>query len=86
MFISLCMNCNSAGTRLINWSSRFKVIQGIAQGLHYLHEKGVLHLDLKPSNILLDSHMNARINDFGVAKMLDHGDVGICVNFLVGTL
>ncbi|KAF8672908.1 hypothetical protein HU200_049153 [Digitaria exilis] len=73
-------------TRLINWSSRFKVIQGIAQGLHYLHEKGVLHLDLKPSNILLDSHMNARINDFGVAKMLDHGDVEICVNFLVGTL
>ncbi|RCV39445.1 hypothetical protein SETIT_8G225400v2 [Setaria italica] len=61
------------GSRFIGWSCRFKMIQGIAQGLHYLHEQRVVHMDLKPANILFDSDMNPRISDFGVAKKLDLG-------------
>jgi L1 cell adhesion molecule like protein len=50
------------------------MIQGIAQGLHYLHEQHVVHMDLKPGNILFDSGMNPRINDFGIAQKLDLDD------------
>ncbi|TVU41951.1 hypothetical protein EJB05_15513, partial [Eragrostis curvula] len=55
------------GSQLIDWSSCFRMIQGIAQGIHYLHEQCVVRTDLKPSNILLDSDMNPLISDFGVA-------------------
>ncbi|TVT97322.1 hypothetical protein EJB05_57435, partial [Eragrostis curvula] len=55
------------GPQLIDWSSCFHMILGIAQGVHYLHEQQVVHLDLKPENILLGSHMNPRICDFDLA-------------------
>jgi len=89
MVASPCMKHNFVGYRLIDWSIRFKMIQGIARGLHYIHENCVVHLDLKPANILLDSDMNPRINDFGVAKKLDHGDDEITHNdndSVLGTL
>ncbi|TVU41950.1 hypothetical protein EJB05_15512, partial [Eragrostis curvula] len=59
---------------LLDWSSCFSIIQGITQGVHYLHEQWVLHLDLKPGNILLGPDMNPRIGDFGLATMLVHVD------------
>lgn len=88
MVASPCMKHNFVGYRLIDWSIRFKMIQGIAQGLHYIHEQRVVHLDLKPANILLDLDMNPRINDFGVAKKLDCGDDEIARDndSLLGTL
>ncbi|CAL4978919.1 unnamed protein product [Urochloa decumbens] len=74
-----------AGSQLIDWSSRFKIIQGIAQGLHYLHEECVVHMDIKPSNILLDCDMNPRICDFGVAIKLGRGVDKTTHDSLVGT-
>ena len=47
------------------WHIRYKVIKGICEGLNYLHEGRVLHLDLKPDNILLDKEMVPKIADFG---------------------
>ncbi|KAJ1276689.1 hypothetical protein BS78_05G233900 [Paspalum vaginatum] len=50
---------------------RFQIILGIAQGLHYLHEQNIVHMNVKPANILLDSDMDPKITDFGIAKKLD---------------
>ncbi|CAO2142673.1 unnamed protein product [Urochloa humidicola] len=73
----------------INWSSRFRIIKGIANGIHYLHQQHVVHSDLKPSNILLDSDMDPKISDFGIARILEQGDDLMTiqdVNCLAGTM
>lgn len=56
-----------------SWTERKKVALGIAKGLSYLHDecsKQIIHCDIKPQNILLDEYYNARISDFGLAKLL----------------
>ncbi|PUZ45732.1 hypothetical protein GQ55_8G248300 [Panicum hallii var. hallii] len=58
------------GSRSVNWSSRFLIIQGLAHGLHYLHEQNIVHMNVKPANILLDSDMNPKLADFGIARTL----------------
>ncbi|CAN6197862.1 unnamed protein product [Urochloa humidicola] len=54
----------------LDWQKNIKIIVGVANGLHYLQDQRIAHLDLKPSNILLDSDMNPRIGDFRIARML----------------
>ncbi|KAM3371757.1 hypothetical protein ACQJBY_018921 [Aegilops geniculata] len=55
----------------LEWTERFRIIKGICEGLHYLHMNRILHLDLKPANILLDDHMVPKIADFGLSRCLD---------------
>ncbi|KAH7665126.1 Non-specific serine/threonine protein kinase protein [Dioscorea alata] len=60
----------------LDWNQRFRIIKGVASGLLYLHEewvKVVIHRDIKASNVLLDSEFNARLGDFGLARLYDHG-------------
>ncbi|CAN6715101.1 unnamed protein product [Malus baccata var. baccata] len=60
----------------LNWSQRFRVIRGVALGLFYLHEgweQVVIHRDVKASNVLLDGELNARLGDFGLSRLYDHG-------------
>ncbi|PIN26565.1 Serine/threonine protein kinase [Handroanthus impetiginosus] len=59
----------------LNWEARFKIIEGIAQGVLYLHKYSriaIIHRDLKASNILLDEIMNPKISDFGLARIFKH--------------
>jgi hypothetical protein len=56
-----------------SWKQRIQIAFGIARGLLYLHEEystQIIHCDIKPQNILLDEYYNARISDFGLAKLL----------------
>ncbi|XBI22797.1 hypothetical protein VPH35_063772 [Triticum aestivum] len=54
----------------LEWNTRYQIIKQICHGLHYLHkEKTILHMDLKPDNILLDNNMVAKISDFGLSRL-----------------
>ncbi|KMT14408.1 hypothetical protein BVRB_4g071870 [Beta vulgaris subsp. vulgaris] len=56
-----------------SWTARIQIAHGIARGLLYLHEEcitQIIHCDIKPQNILLDEYYNARVSDFGLAKLL----------------
>ncbi|GAV74868.1 Pkinase domain-containing protein/LRR_1 domain-containing protein/LRRNT_2 domain-containing protein [Cephalotus follicularis] len=52
------------------WEARFKIMNGLAHGLAYLHEKRHVHGNLKPSNILLGNDMEPKIGDFGLERLV----------------
>ncbi|XP_057974186.1 putative receptor protein kinase ZmPK1 [Malania oleifera] len=60
----------------LDWEKRFEIAVGTAKGLAYLHEEcleWVLHCDVKPQNILLDSNYRPKVADFGLSKLLNRG-------------
>ncbi|KAJ1426541.1 Serine/threonine-protein kinase, active site [Sesbania bispinosa] len=64
---------NKGDNMVADWFTRYKIALGVAQGICYLHhdcDPVIVHRDLKPSNILLDGEMEARVADFGVAKLI----------------
>ncbi|XP_076952678.1 G-type lectin S-receptor-like serine/threonine-protein kinase SD2-5 [Bidens hawaiensis] len=59
---------------ILEWECRKKIILHIAKGLAYLHEdcrQKIVHLDIKPQNILLDNDFNAKVSDFGLSRLID---------------
>jgi serine/threonine protein kinase len=59
---------------LLDWKHRKKIILDTARGLTYLHEdcrQKIVHLDIKPHNILLDEDFNAKVSNFGLSKLVD---------------
>ncbi|GKA65617.1 cysteine-rich receptor-like protein kinase 10, partial [Tanacetum coccineum] len=72
----------------LDWLSRYKIIEGITRGMLYLHHDSrlrIIHRDLKTSNVLLDQDMNAKISDFGLARIFGVDQNQASTNRIVGT-
>lgn len=66
-------------TPRLNWERRFEIVLDVARALAFLHtecEPPVIHGDVKPSNVLLDSEFRAKISDFGLSRVKEEGEFG----------
>ncbi|XP_020221323.1 receptor-like protein kinase 5 [Cajanus cajan] len=73
---------------VLDWPKRLHIAIGAAQGLCYMHHdclSPVVHRDVKTSNILLDSQFNAKVADFGLAKMLMKPEEFATMSAVAGT-
>ncbi|XP_058006362.1 protein BRASSINOSTEROID INSENSITIVE 1 [Hevea brasiliensis] len=76
-----------AGIKL-NWAARRKIAIGAARGLAFLHHNcipHIIHRDMKSSNVLLDENLEARVSDFGMARLMNVVDTHLSVSTLAGT-
>ncbi|KAL3582346.1 hypothetical protein D5086_016678, partial [Populus alba] len=74
--------------RILTWDERKKIARGAAKGLCFLHHNcipHIIHRDMKSSNVLLDHEMEARVSDFGMARLISALDTHLSVSTLAGT-
>ncbi|XP_020997013.2 receptor-like kinase TMK4 isoform X8 [Arachis duranensis] len=72
----------------LDWSILYNIAIGIAQGLEYLHQgctTKILHLDIKPENIILDEHFCPKISDFGLARICQKKESNVSILGTRGT-
>ncbi|KAL2318376.1 hypothetical protein Fmac_032252 [Flemingia macrophylla] len=72
----------------LSWNLRYKVAIDVAKGLAYLHHdcrSRILHLDVKPENILLDESYRALVSDFGLAKLIGKDESHKVISTVGGT-
>ncbi|KAJ4977928.1 hypothetical protein NE237_008708 [Protea cynaroides] len=84
----LFSNHDSDEHTLLGWKERFKIALGTARGLAYLHHEcleWIIHCDVKPENILLERNFEAKIADFGLAKLSQRGRSGSEFSRIRGT-
>ncbi|RWR77530.1 Protein kinase domain-containing protein [Cinnamomum micranthum f. kanehirae] len=72
----------------LNWAARRKIAVGAARGLAFLHHNcnpHIIHRDMKSSNVLIDENLDARVSDFGMARLMSTMDTHLSVSTLAGT-
>ncbi|CAH9084703.1 unnamed protein product [Cuscuta europaea] len=72
----------------LNWAARRKIVIGAARGLAFLHHNcipHIIHRDMKSSNVLVDDNFEARVSDFGMARLMSAMDTHLSVSTLAGT-
>ena len=72
----------------MDWAARKKISVGIARGLEFLHEGSMIkmvHRDIKTTNVLLDADLNAKISDFGLARLREEEHTQITTK-IAGTM
>ncbi|KAF7066143.1 hypothetical protein CFC21_072176 [Triticum aestivum] len=75
-------------TEVLTWATRYQIILGMGSARTYLHqewEQCVVHSDIKPSNVMLDSSFNAKLGDFGLARLVNHSSGAHTTTTLAGT-
>ncbi|HRI14272.1 MAG TPA: protein kinase [Verrucomicrobiota bacterium] len=81
---TLIDHLKKAGGRLSNPEAATLLVT-IARAVHYAHQRGVLHRDLKPGNVLIDSRAGAMLTDFGLAKLVEQESTVTQTQELLGT-
>lgn len=74
--------------RELEWEKLHEIAIGTAKGIAYLHEEcqqRIVHYDIKPGNVLLDSNFNPKVADFGLAKLCNREDTHVTVTGCRGT-
>ncbi|CAA6661876.1 unnamed protein product [Spirodela intermedia] len=61
---------DSAAGEVLSWRERFDIVAGIAKGLAHLHRCSIIHYNVKSSNVLIDGAGEAKVGDYGLAKLL----------------
>jgi non-specific serine/threonine protein kinase/serine/threonine-protein kinase len=61
-----------AETHQLNERQRLEVMAKVCEGVHHAHQRGIMHRDLKPGNILVDESSQPKVLDFGVARATDN--------------
>jgi len=81
------LSISTGASHELNWSISIKIIQGICQGLQFLHElqRPTIHMDLKPANILLDDNLMPKITDFGLSRLFGEEQTRTLTSNVVGS-
>ncbi|KAL1205157.1 putative LRR receptor-like serine/threonine-protein kinase [Cardamine amara subsp. amara] len=85
---SLALALSEKSSLKLEWAARQKICEGIARGLEFLHEGSTIrmvHRDIKTPNVLLDDNLNAKISDFGLARLHEKENTHISTK-IAGTI
>lgn len=66
-----CLSSSSTHASSLDWKTRFSIALDVAKGLAFLHENNLIHLNIKPQNILLDDKFVAKLSDYGLSRLMD---------------
>ncbi|KAG2582499.1 hypothetical protein PVAP13_6KG109984 [Panicum virgatum] len=69
----------------LEWRTRYQIIKEICEGLHNLHINRIVHLDIKPDNILLDDNMAPKIADFGISRRFGENQSQTITENMIGS-
>jgi len=73
------------GNTSIDWTTRFKIIKGICEGIMFIHKLNIVHMDLKPENIWLGERMDAKIVNFGLSRLFGQEQTRMSTQNIVGS-